>query len=83
MRLRSYFHRGRHRAAAGRPTVMQIASRDGHMTATLPSGEFVDLGGYFADRVTPSGEFIERVHLPVEHGGIWLQPWPDADRRVP
>lgn len=52
MRLRSYLHRGRHRAAAGRPTVTQI-------------------------------EFIERVHLPVEHGGIWLQPWPDADRRVP
>lgn len=83
MRLHAYLHRGRHRATAGRLTVAQIASRDGHMTASLPTGQFVGLGGYFADRVTPSGEFIERVHLPVEHGGVWLQPWPDADRRVP
>lgn len=52
MRLFAYFHRGRHRPAAGRTPARSILARRGHMAAVLPDGRRIEFSGLFVERVT-------------------------------
>lgn len=73
MRLRAYFHRGRHRQdyrpGMARLTVQDIASRRGHIVGTLPGGERILFGSLRIERwddLTESWQFLDRAELTTK-----------------
>lgn len=69
VRLRGYFHRGRHRPAAGRTPVRNLIARRGHIAGTLPDGSTLTLSGLYIERVTDVSDhwqFLDRDQLTTK-----------------